>query len=127
MSEIPQAPWVIAIIHGLTVVGQQRPGNGTPYLEPVYQLQRGLMKTPQGGVVMCAAAPVCMLTWKRMILPADAPTQLVAELPKLERDDIEQAIRSAEGMAEEMRAHNSGLVVAKAPPIQVPTIQTVKR
>ena len=117
-------PWVIAIISGLTVVGQKRPGNGEPYLEPVYQLARGLREVQGGMAVGCMATPVLMLaSWKRMTLPPGSPTLALAEMSSGERQEIERAIKNAEGFLAEMRAQQSGLALvppgAKLPPLGV--------
>jgi len=106
--------WVIAIVHGMRLVGQLARG----VLEPCYELQVQMGPDGQGNMAIAhSSLPMCLLpSWKRVALANGALVQNVDELSRADRETIFRAIKAGEQVAGRLRSAQSGIVPASAVP-----------
>lgn len=116
----PIAGWVIALLGARTLIGKPRGDNElVQELDPVFELQ--IAQTPKG--MMHVAAPVMMLaSVQNLIIDMLTPMIHIDTLNAMERKSLEQAVRIADEMRNNLRASQIGLVMAgpgaKLPPIR---------
>jgi hypothetical protein len=119
--------WSIVICSGRSFIGlRERSGapNGSPMplrLSPVYELARQIMQGPGGQVAIAnTVMPVLLLGGvTRIDFPDDAIVIPFEMLSKGERDVMMQGVESAEKMRSQMRAAESGIVMA-GPGVKLP-------
>ena len=118
----PLAGWVIAQVHGLTLIGKCSGKVGDHgVLSPVYELKQQLVPQPNGSVAVARMAfPVWLLTVDGLELPAGALLHPCSALGRAEQKDLERAIRQADEFYQAAKAAAAGLTVAR----QMPKVQT---
>jgi len=126
-DEGPLAGWVIACVHGQTMLGLSHPG----YIEPAYglvclmQMVQPDPRQPPQLMTMRNVTP--LLTYphlRRADLPEDALVFKCELLSKQERKDLARSVEACEQLIGAMRAQESGITLAppgaKLPPMRRP-------
>ena len=122
--------WVIAMVGGRCFIGPRvggkftadNPGATRMKLSPVYELSRGLIQGPQGQLaIQNAVMPVLMLSGVDSLDLPEAGTAIIpfSVLSDGEREAMAGGVKSAESMRSQMRAAESGIVVA-GPGVKLP-------
>jgi hypothetical protein len=110
----PLTGWVIALVHGRTLIGRPKDRD----LDPVYELQALMQfvqpRPDQPPQLMTMRQVLPLLTYaslRRISLPADAVLIQVASLSKQERRELAKSVEACEQMIGAMRAQESGIVL----------------
>jgi hypothetical protein len=115
--------WVIAVVHGITVVGRHVAGSDA--LEPVYSFVSAMMPNPQGMQIARHVQPLLSYpSLHRIDLPPGAPVWPVALLSRGERSQLAGLVHACEQLCTAMAAAEAGVVLApagvKLPPMRRP-------
>ena len=104
-ESLPLAGWAIVQAHGLTLIGKLQGES----LSPVYELKPQMGQQGVGHLVV----PVWLLGIREAALPVGCLVERCENFSPMLRRHLNKAVEEAERMVELMRAHDSGIVIAK--------------
>jgi hypothetical protein len=111
----PLAGWQVVQAHGLTLIGRKH--TVRPALTPVYELRAMLGERGIGHMVL----PVWLLGIREFEIPDGAIIEECSEFSASQREHLWGAVQRCEEMIAQMRAAESGIVLAgentKLPPL----------
>jgi hypothetical protein len=109
--------WIIIVSDGITLLGHPR----GEWLEPVYELQCVMQlvqpdpRAPPQLMTMRNVKPVLTFpSVRRVAMPIGGVRVMLDQLSSKERTELERGVRACDELMAQMRAQESGIVLAPA-------------